>query len=370
MFSPSPVNAGEDPWLPVNPVELAQKAPIVEKDADAEYLLWEVKVDDEDSRDLALKYNVRIKIFTERGREQFSKIDLVASPRSKIKEVKARVIQPDGSTVEIGQADIFERLIIKIGKAKIKAKSFAVPGIQPGVIVEYRYREVFPNTAAVMDLEFQKEIPVQTLSYSIRPNTAFGPMEFVRHNMRAETRFVDEKDDFSRITVNNVPAFHEEPQMPPEKEVRPWMEISYSSNEGFKGDTYWTLQSQAFAALIKDYTKVSDEVKRTAAEITKGAATDDERVVRIYEFCQSRVRNITYDAAMSAEEKEKVKDNKSPSDTLKRQVGWAPDVNFLFVALARAAGIDATMVLTGNRSDSFFDRSMKDVELLHFASAA
>ncbi|MEO6393368.1 MAG: DUF3857 and transglutaminase domain-containing protein [Pyrinomonadaceae bacterium] len=370
VCSPVSVHADDDPWLPVNPAELAQKAPIVEKDADAEYVLWEVKVDDKDSEDLALKYNVRIKIFTDRGREQFSKIDLVASPRSKIKDVKARVIKPDGSIVEINQADIFERLIVKVGKAKIKAKSFAVPGIEPGVMVEYRYKEVFSNTSAVMDLPFQKEIPVQTLTYAIRPNAHAFPMQFQRHNMANDVRFVDEKDKFRRITVNNVPAFHEEPQMPPENEVRPYMAINYSVNNMFSGEFYWALLSRSYAEGTKDYVKVNDEVKRTAAEVTSGVSTDEERIARIYDFCQTRIRNLTYDTSMTAEEKEKIKDNKNPGDTLKRQVGWSRDVNFLLIALARAAGIDATMAITGNRSENFFNRSIRDANMVHFASAA
>jgi hypothetical protein len=34
-------------WKPIDPAQLALKAPIVEKDADAEAIFWEVKVMDE-----------------------------------------------------------------------------------------------------------------------------------------------------------------------------------------------------------------------------------------------------------------------------------------------------------------------------------
>ena len=41
--------AGDDKWKPIDPSDLALKEPKVEKDADAEALFWEVRVDDSDS---------------------------------------------------------------------------------------------------------------------------------------------------------------------------------------------------------------------------------------------------------------------------------------------------------------------------------
>ena len=41
----STVLAGDD-WKPIDPADLASKTPVVEKDADAEALFWEVHVDD------------------------------------------------------------------------------------------------------------------------------------------------------------------------------------------------------------------------------------------------------------------------------------------------------------------------------------
>src|SRR2546423_15715950 len=59
-----------DEWKPVDPADLALKAPVVEADADAEALFWEVRVaDDATGGDLrtALNHHIRIKILHERG---------------------------------------------------------------------------------------------------------------------------------------------------------------------------------------------------------------------------------------------------------------------------------------------------------------
>ncbi|MDQ1522550.1 MAG: hypothetical protein QOE47_474, partial [Pyrinomonadaceae bacterium] len=87
---------GDQDWRPIDPAHLALKAPVVEKDADAEAIFWEVRVDDAEM-DLIFTNYIRIKIFTERGRESQSKIDIIPfRPNARIKDVAGRTIKPDG----------------------------------------------------------------------------------------------------------------------------------------------------------------------------------------------------------------------------------------------------------------------------------
>jgi hypothetical protein len=90
-FSSATVFAGDD-WRPVTPAELAAKTPVVEKDADAEAIFWEVRVDDSLPNELSLKNYIRVKIFTERGKESQSKVDLQYLGSARIKDIAARVI--------------------------------------------------------------------------------------------------------------------------------------------------------------------------------------------------------------------------------------------------------------------------------------
>ena len=83
FFAAAPAFARSDnDWKPVDPAELALKAPVVEKDADAEALFSEVRVADEaDAAEprTVLRHYVRIKIYNERGRESQSKVDIFAA---------------------------------------------------------------------------------------------------------------------------------------------------------------------------------------------------------------------------------------------------------------------------------------------------
>jgi hypothetical protein len=94
---------GDVDWRAVTAEELAMKTPKVEPDADAEAIFWEVRIDDS-SDDLSMQHYVRVKIFNDRGREKYSKLDIPFTRKTKIKDIAARVIKPDGSPVENHQA--------------------------------------------------------------------------------------------------------------------------------------------------------------------------------------------------------------------------------------------------------------------------
>ena len=366
LLLPAAAFAGDE-WRPVDPADLALKAPVVEKDADAEAIFWEVRLSDEIDGDLprtVLRHYIRIKVFTERGRESQSKIDIPFLSNWKVEDIAARTIKPDGSIVELKKEDILERTIEKLSGLKIKAKSFAMPGVEPGAIIEYRWKEKHTDQLAnYIRLYFQRDVPVQLVKYYIKPLSLPG----FEYGMRAQTfnakasPFTKEKDGFYSVFMSNVPAFHEEPRMPPEDAVRPWMLIYYSKDTKLTGEKYWQDYGKRSYEDVKGRMKVSDEVKTTSAATIAGAATPEEKLEKLFEFCRAKIKNINDDASgISREDRAKLKENKSPADTLKRGMGTGTDIDMLFASLAIAAGFDARMVRLSNRSDTFFDKAFSD----------
>jgi hypothetical protein len=350
----------------VTPQELGQKAPVVEPDADAEAIFWEVRVDDSSPTDLIMKHYVRVKIFNERGREKYSKIDVPFTKRMKIKDLTARVIKPDGTTVDLNKADVFEREIIKADKVKVKAKSFAVPGIEPGVIVEYRYQEVIRNSwANNMRMTFQHDIPIQNITYYFRPAS---DTRYLTFNM-SDNKFVKDKNGFYRATMQNVPAIKQEPQMPPEDEVRSWLLLYYGDITDTNSD-FWSKAGGVIARVweIKDTLKPGKDLKAAAAEITAGTTMPDEQLAKLYDFCQKRVKNITYDTTLTDEQKEQIKSSKSASDTYRKLQGTDEDINELFASLATSLGFEVRLAFSGDRSEKFFNPSQAHLSFVHFSS--
>jgi Domain of Unknown Function with PDB structure (DUF3857) len=360
-----------DEWKPVDPADLALKAPVVEADADAEALFWEVRVaDDAMGGDLrtVLNHYIRIKIFTERGKESQSQVDITYLGSTKITDIAGRTIKPDGSIVELKKDAVFERTIVKVSGAKLKAKSFAMPAVEPGAIIEYRWREVRGNHLSLYDrYQFQRQIPVQMVKYYFKPLRLEGyytgpmPQMSVRMFNGKFQPFQKEKDGFSSTTLTNVPAFREEPNMPPEDQVRTWLLVYYTLDQPQSPDKYWPKFGREQYDAYKAKLKVNDDVKKAAATIIGDAATPEQKLERLFDFCRTKIKNISDDASgLTAADRAKLKANETPADTLKRAMGKSTDIDYLFAALATAAGFEARMARVGDRGDTFFDPSFAD----------
>jgi Domain of Unknown Function with PDB structure (DUF3857)/Transglutaminase-like superfamily len=355
--------AGDD-WKPIDPTQLALKAPVVEKDADAEVLSWEVFIDDSQD-DLVFNHSLRIKVFSERGVESQGKVEIDYLDRYKIKDIQARTIKADGSIIELKKDAIFDRTVVKVSGLKLKAKSFAMPGVEPGAIIEYRYREVHPLASARnLKLYFQRTIPVHQVKYYLKPNSYLGAMTTFTFNGQ-NPQFTKEKNGFHSTMMTNVPAYREEAHMPPEDKVRMWMLVYYTQESKLDPQRYWSDVGKRLYEGFKPRTKVNDDVRKAATEAVGSATTADEKLLKILEFCRTKIKNVNSDTSgMNAEEMKKLKENNNPGDTLKRGYGDSNDIDCLFIAMATAAGFEARLALMPNRSEFFFDPSFPNTYFL------
>ena len=357
VVGPLGARDGVEEWRPVDPSELALKKPIVEADADAEAIFWDIRIDDHGGSDLVLSHYIRIKIFTDRGREKESSVDIPFFNDTKIKGVAARTIKPDGSIIELAKGEFIERTIVKASGLKLRTKTFVFPGIEIGSIIEYKWKEVISHASANnMRLKFQREIPVQTITYHIKPSDSSTSFDVRSYNMARPPEFQKEKNGFQFTTISKVAAFREEPMMPPEDKVRSWAIVRYHNFFSFVFNYEFMARGLYFG--YQPYLKVDDDVKRRSAEIVGGAISPDQKLEKIFSFCRSNIRNTSYrGSGFTADETEKLKDNKKPADTLKHGVGTWFDVNLLFAALACAAGFETRIALLPDRGENFFDRS-------------
>ena len=347
--------AGEE-WRPIEPADLALKAAVVEPNADAEAIFWDIRVDDGGENDLVLSHYVRIKIFNERGREKYSKIDIPYINGVKIKDVAARTIKPDGSIVELTKDDIIEKTVVKASGLKLRTKTFAFPGIEPGAIIEYKWKEVRSNSSANnLRLQFQRDIPVQSITYHLKP-AGSSVVDVHPFNMD-QPAFTKEKNGFQVATVKNMPAFREEPMMPPEDSVRSWATVRYLTLLSLIYG-YNMIGAQVYIG-FKPYLKVDKEIKAKVAEITAGVDSAEDQIDKIFEFCRNNIKNTSdKNLGFTEDDLEKLKENKKPSDTLKRGIGPGIDINLLFAAMVNAAGFDARVALLPDRGERLFDRNV------------
>jgi transglutaminase-like putative cysteine protease len=364
-------------WRPIDPADLAAKTPTVDKDADAEALFWDVWVLDElDGGELhsVLDHYVRVKIFTERGKETQGKVDILSAGRTRIAGITGRTIKPDGSILELDKNSVFDRVLAQVEGFRVRAKSFAMPGVGPGAIIEYRWRETrVDQVANYVRLQYQRDVPSRRVTYHVKPlrvgNVTIG-MNSIRFHMPAIT-WVKESGGYSSATLTDVPAFQREPDMPPDDQVRAWVLVYYTMRDNVVPEKYWQEFGRDRYRVYKGLMKVDGEIKAAAAKAVEGAQNDEEKLKRLFDYCRAQVKN-KYDpgAGLSSEERAALKQNKTPADTLRQGYGNSREIDLLFATLAAAAGFDARFALVADRGDAIFNRGLPDSYFLNSRTVA
>ena len=150
--------AKADDWPPIDPADLAMKTFPQQPGAAAVILLREEN--DDDPMHFHATYE-RIKILTEAGRDR-ANVELgYYRRRFHLDSVSGRTIHADGSIVNF-EGKPFDKTVEKGPSIRINVKSFTLPDVQVGSIIEYRYslryddnRYVSPEWTIQMNL-FQK----------------------------------------------------------------------------------------------------------------------------------------------------------------------------------------------------------------------
>jgi uncharacterized protein DUF3857 len=168
VASPPRLVRGDD-WLAIPPEDLALKDNPKQPGADAMVLYREVNVD---AKSASVNNYMRIKIFTQAGVKSQADIEIpyAGSQGESIQGVQARTIRPDGSVVNF-DGKPFDKEIVKGAGVKYLAKTFTMPNVEPGSIIEYRYREQYDDRYYwSLGWTVQEDLFTRLARFSIKPD--------------------------------------------------------------------------------------------------------------------------------------------------------------------------------------------------------
>jgi hypothetical protein len=370
---PRPASAGTtiEPFRPLTSEERALDRSQLDPDADAEILDWDVRIEDDflgNSWHSTRWTYVRVKVFTEHGRDDWTRVDLLSRLGSdlRVTELDGRTLQPDGSEVKLASREIHERTIDRLDGRKVRVKSFNLPAVQVGSVIEARWKLVITNELTnYARLPFvwplNENTPVLRVTYHVKPFSSPG-LPAMRNIMfhGATEPMVHEADGFYRFSASNVRGQRDEPDMPPGEQIRPWM-LLYYSDTPLEPGRYWSRLGKEQWTSTRDWFRTSADIKATAAQITAGDTTEQQRLTAIYDYCHRVIRNLdTPSPDSTTEERERRKSGRTASEVLKSGMGRIDDIDHLFGALAAAAGFEVRVLLMGRRDDMVVDPMWPD----------
>ena len=340
-------------FRPATPEELAMKSVPGDAGAEAVILDW-VRIDD-DTVSTSSEY-YRIKILTDEGKKH-ADVEVMYVPGyplySKITDVQARTIRPDGTVVPF-DGKIYDKVVFKGRRASVRAKTFTFADVQPGSIIEYRYiRRWTENYLLDTTWSVQRDIPMLRSSLKLKPYPTEGQYgSFFTYIGLPAGKVPKLTRDTYELQLENMPALRSEQFMPPENQMRARVNFFYTDSK-ITLENFWPFQARKFAEEIEKF--IGRAGKAEAQKLSAGVTDRTELLKKLYAHVQS-LRNLSFEEEMTEQElkKEKIRDARNAEDVLKRGSGYAIDLNRAFVALARAAGFEADAIRVAPRDEYFF----------------
>jgi len=367
----SPATEG---WLPVAPEDLALKDNPKQPGADA-LILYRELVDDASkasaSGDTVEEY-VRIKIFTRAG-TKYGHVEIeFAKAYQNVVYVAGRTIKPDG-TIEKFDGQVLETTVEKAGGFKVLAKTFTLPDVQPGCIVEYKYQlQGQPGWVHSHEWIVAQSMYTREAHFTYIPDTGYDnglhPM-YSTYLLPADAVLKEQINGTFLMVVHDVPGVVPESLMPPERPIEARVSFFYQDPDApppsDPSDRYWNHYGKKWDGQLEHFIDKKNALDDDLSKIVAPGDSPEVKLRKIYARVQ-QIRNLSFeDEKMKQENKdEQLKPNANVEDVLKHNYAYATEIDYLFVGLARAAGFDATEVYIAPRNLEMFLPNRNDVDQL------
>lgn len=363
-YRPATVSAGEA-FPPITPEELKMTSEPLAPGAPAVILYRQVDRDDNGRTSHEDNFE-RIKILTEEGRKYGDvEIPFVRGGYDVV-HIRARSIRPDGSAVDFG-GQVFEKTIVKARGFKYLAKTFTLPDVQPGSIIEYSFTYDYKEHMLYeSNWILSQELFTKSARFSLKPYVGSFQNPFRlswRPRLPVGTAPPQEgPDHVVRMDAHNIAAFQIEDFMPPENELKARVDFVYS-DEDFEtdADKYWKKVGKKFDGQVEAFVGKKRAMEDAVAQIVSPSDSPDVKLHKIYDRVQ-QFRNTSYELRKT-EQEDKRDNEKEPvnvEEVWKRGYASGHNLNWLFLGLARAAGFEAYAVLVSERRNYFFNEKSMD----------
>ena len=219
-----PALAQKEDWLPITQQDLEIKQVPGNPGADAVQLYFADYINDQDQNEF---FYYRIKILNEKG-NRHADVEIAIPPNGSISGLKARTIHPDGKITEF-TGKPFQKILIKGRGIKFLAKTFTMPDVTVGSIIEYKYKIDWPWIIIDNSWTIQHELYTVKESFRMKPYTGMIEGFESGHQVAALYSHMPnnikplQKDGGFQLEVESMPAFEAEGYMPPQEDFTPQM---------------------------------------------------------------------------------------------------------------------------------------------------
>jgi hypothetical protein len=312
----------------------------------------------------------RIKILTDAGRK-YGNIEIpFDSNAGNVSGIMARTIRPDGSIVNF-TGEVQEKTLVRGRGFTWRAKTFAMPAIEVGSIIEYYYTfNFYEGFFYGSHWMLNSDLFTKRAKFSLRPNhNDYVPISFrwVEHLPAGSPSPKQDPDNSVHLEVTNIPAFQPEDFMPPENELKERVDFIYSY-EPFEADPakFWKKFGKKRNDELESFLGKKGSLDGIAAQIVASNDSPETKARKLYDRVQHLTNQPAHllmmkrhelrstDDVADAQRTGKRRNVENAEEVWKQGSGDSKQLNWLYLGLVRAAGLEAYGVMVSNRQNYFF----------------
>ena len=303
-----------------------------------------------------LERHVRIKLLAESGYDLATvRLPYIHEDRAqRLLKVEGQTFTrtPDGDVrrTKLDKGDVFHEKL----DGRWSHATFTLPDLAPGSVVEYRYTLRSKSPVHLPDWTFTADEPVLYSEYVAEVPKDLDYVRVLRgadfvEADEPERTFMDAGEGMRHRWVGtDLPAFRDEPFMTAARDfqVRLRFQLRGYVRQGF-GYVPVMHTWEKVAGELHDHPGFGGELRRKGTirdkgeALADGLASDGKKLQAVYDFVSQSIATTSEFGFLADEDID---------DVLEAGRGEHAEVVLLFVALARAAGLDADPVLISTRS--------------------
>ncbi len=327
-------------------------------------------------------FYARIKVLTEKGKELATVEVPYVNGSSKITDIKARTIHADGTVIPLEgkPQDILNfKTTDKTGEhTQVNQRVFTLPSVEVGSILEYKYQTDYDeNRFSSPFWKIQRPYLVHKGHYLFTPFPNFMPNATAlgrqtsmyltdEHNRMINTLIwwpklpegmtVKKNASSYIVDVADIPPAPDEEWMPPIESVL--YRVFFYYKAASSAQDFWVTDAKLWSKDVDRFAETPKNFKAIVAGLVASTDSDLDKAKKLYKAVQA-LDNTDYSRKKADSEMKqlKLKVAKHAEDTWAQKSGSSEDIAQLYLAMLRAAGLNAYAFKVVSRSQGLFDIS-------------
>ncbi len=299
-------------------------------------------------------YYMRIKVLTEKGKEAATVRIPYDHGFYKISDVRGRTIHPDGTVIPL-KTKASDLVDVKTSGIQVNTVVFTLPDVEVGSILEYYLQKRYDDGwVSSPDWPIQKTYFVHKAHYFFQPSHNMDGRLMYAFRSKPDTKIVSDAQGRYTYDVTDVPAIPTDDWMPPLNSLNWRVEFYYL--EFSSGGEFWLDAGKKWAKESNNFANPSKVIQSAVAQLLAPADTEEQKARKLYDAVM-KLDNTDYTREKTKAERkaERLKETKDAEIAWVQKSGSANELALLYVAMAKAAGLQVFPMQVVNRDQAIFD---------------